>query len=84
MHIKNTVQNAISLSKGIIDQKLETELKEWTINRLSTEMQNCQSGLINLKTTYNEDSLFKASIDVIIERLQAYCEELITHLDARV
>lgn len=73
MHIKNTVQNAINLSKGIKENKIEIELKDWTVNRLLTEMQNCQTGLINIKTTYNEDSLFKASIDVIIDRLQAHC-----------
>ena len=79
MHIKNTINNAIKLSKGIIENKVDTELKDWTVNRLATEMQNCQSGLMNLKTTYNDDPLFKASIDVLNDRLQEHCKELLNY-----
>lgn len=82
MHIKNTINNAIKLSKGIIENKLETELKSWSVQRLAKEMQNCQAGLVNLKTTYNDDPLFKANVDVILDRLQAHCAELISHLSA--
>lgn len=81
MHIKNTINNAIKLSKGIIENKLETELKGWSLHRLATEMQNCQAGLMNLKTTYNEDPLFKASIDVLNDRLQQHCKELLSYCE---
>jgi hypothetical protein len=83
MHIKNTINNAINLSRGIIEKKIDTELKSWSVNRLATEMQNCQSGLTNLKTTYNEDPLFKASIDVLNDRLQEHCKELMKHYDEK-
>lgn len=82
MHIKNTINNAIKLSKGIIENKLETELKGWSVHRLATEMQNCQVGLMNLKTTYNEDPLFKASIDVLNDRLQQHCRELLSYCES--
>lgn len=44
-------------------------------------MTNCQSGLTNLKTTYNDDSIMIANIDVLLERLQANCEELHIYLE---
>lgn len=84
MHIKNTINNAIKLSKGIIENKIETELKTWSVHRLATEMQNCQSGLINLKTTYNDDPLFMASIDVLNDRLQQHCKELLSESNEKI
>ena len=46
-------------------------------------MQNCQSGLLNLKTTYNDDSLMIANLDVINDRLKAHCEELIEYISTK-
>lgn len=76
MHMRNTINNAIKLSKGIFTNKIETELKNWSIQRLANEMQNCQLGLVNLKTTYNDDSMMVANLDVILDRLKAHCAEL--------
>jgi hypothetical protein len=76
IHIRNTINNAMKLSKGLATNQIETELRTWTLNKLMQEMNNCQQGLINLKTTYNYDTSYKASIDVLSERLQANCEEL--------
>ena len=76
MHIKNTINNAIKLSKGLIQNLIQTDLRQWTIEKLIEEMQNCQGGLLNLKTTYNDDYSFKATLDVLGERLEANCEEL--------
>lgn len=56
--------------------QIQADLKQWTIDKLLQEMSNCQGGLLNLKTTYNEDHSFKASLDVLSERLQANCHEL--------
>ena len=81
MHIKNTINNAIKLSRGIVDNKIETELKKWSLSRLTNEMQNCKHGLLNLKTTYSEDSLMIANLDVITDRLTAHCEELHVYLN---
>jgi hypothetical protein len=78
IHIKNTIHNAMQLSTGLKARTIQTELKEWTFQCLHTEMQNCQAGLMNLKTTYNDDPLFKASIEVIHERLNAHCKELMS------
>jgi hypothetical protein len=39
-------------------------------------MQHCQTGLTNLKTTYNNDAIVFANLDVIIDRLEANCKEL--------
>jgi hypothetical protein len=83
IHLKNTIQNAIELSNGIKNQTIQTDLKEWTLQCLLAEMQNCRSGLINLKTTYCDDYLFQASIDVINERLQAHCFEFLK-LDSEI
>lgn len=76
MHIRNTISNAIKLSKGLMTNQIQADLKQWTIDKLLQEMSNCQAGLLNLKTTYNDDHNFKASLDVLSERLQANCNEL--------
>jgi len=76
IHIRNTINNALKLSKGLMSNQIDTELKKWTLQKLIQEMLNCQQGLINLKTTYNDDYAFKASLDVLCERLQANCVEL--------
>lgn len=76
LHIRNTINNAMKLSKGLMTNQIDVELKQWTLQKLIQEMTNCQSGLVNLKTTYNDDYSFKASLDVLCERLQANCDEL--------
>lgn len=81
LHIRNTIMNATKLTKGIVSKQIDIELKDWVLLRIFTEMTNCQSGLTNLKTTYNNDSIMIANIDVLLERLQANCEELHIYLD---
>lgn len=81
MHIKNTINNAIMLSKGLIDGKIETDLKMWSIQSLAKEMQNCIMGLTNLKTTYSDDSIIICSLDVISERLQQHCRDLMNYTE---
>lgn len=83
MHIKNTVNNAVKLSKGLSDNSIDIELKSWAIQRLATEMQNCQNGIVNLKTTYCDDSLMVANLDVITERLQAHYNELVNSVSMK-
>ena len=70
MHIKNTINNAIKLKKNIINKVVDVELHDWTIERLTIEMRNCQVGLQNLKVTYNDDTSVKSMLDVLLERLQ--------------
>jgi hypothetical protein len=81
LHIRNTIMNATKLTKGVVSKQIDIELKDWVLTRIFTEMTNCQSGLTNLKTTYNDDSIMIANIDVLLERLQANCEELHIYLE---
>ena len=83
MHIKNTINNATKIIKGIMSNQIEIELKTWTLQRFLSEMTSCQSGLVNLKTTYLGDTSMVASLDVICERLQANCAELSAHDDEK-
>lgn len=76
MHIKNTINNATKIIKGIMSSQIEIEMKAWTLQRFLSEMTSCQSGLVNLKTTYINDTAVVAMLDVICERLQANCAEL--------
>lgn len=78
LHVKNTINNAIRISKGILNNQVEIDpsLKMWTIQKLVTEMQNCSNGLLNLKTTYIDDSVMVANIDVIKDRLEANCVQI--------
>jgi hypothetical protein len=75
-HIKNTILNAIKITKNIMNNQIEVELKNWTLQQISIEIRNCQTGLTNLKTTYNDDAVMKSQIDVLLERLNVHCEEL--------
>ena len=84
MHIRNTILNATKITKGIINKQIDIELKNWTLQCLFTEMTNCQAGLINLKTTYNHDAIMVSSIDVLLERLKATCNELHVHLSSPI
>jgi hypothetical protein len=74
MHIKNTIANAIKLSRGLVDGSVETKLRQWSLHTLTNEMCNAQVGIVNLKTTYSGDSLMIANLDVVSERLAAHCE----------
>ena len=74
--IKNTINNAINLIKSLNNNEINIDLKEWTLTTLLQELINAKEGLINLKTTYNDDGVFKASIDIIIDRLEAYYNSL--------
>ena len=71
MHIRNTINNAVSLCRDISAGKYEVQMKAWTLAQLSKELSNCQTGLINLKTTYADDSVMVANLDVILNRLKA-------------
>lgn len=76
IHIKNTINNAIHLIKCLYNREIVVDLSEWTITTLLQELIHAKDGLINLKSTYNEDSVFKANIDIIIQRSVAYYESL--------
>ena len=81
IHIKNTMSNTNKLIKGIMTNQIDIELKTWSLHRFLAEMINCQAGLVNLKTTYLDDTSMVATLDVICDRLQANCLELKTYLN---
>ena len=81
LHIRNTIMSATKLTKDIMKRQQEIESRDWVLYRIFTEMTNCQTGFTNLKTTYNEDSIMIANIDVLLERLQANCEELHLYIE---
>lgn len=83
IHIRNTINNAMKLTKGLMTNQIQTDLRQWTLETLMQEMTNCQPGLINLKTTYNDDHAFKATVDVLTERLQANCIELRDYMNVQ-
>lgn len=76
IHVRNTINDAIKITKGLLGNTLHTDLKHWTISAINQEMKNCETGLHNLKTTYIDDSSFIANIDVLIDRCKAQSEEI--------
>lgn len=76
IHIRNTINDAIKIAKGLLLNNLQTDLKIWTISSINQELRNCENGLQNLKTTYMDDSSFVANIDVLIDRCKAQCDDM--------
>lgn len=76
IHIRNTINDAIKIAKGLLNNSITTDLKVWTISSINQELKNCETGLQNLKTTYMEDSSFVANIDVLVDKCKAQCDDL--------
>lgn len=81
VYAKNTVNNAIKIARSIIlnciGSQTCSQISQWTLRRIFEEMEGCEQGLNNLKsTTYVADSMMVANLDVITERLRAYRDEL--------
>jgi hypothetical protein len=76
VHIRNSVNDAIKIAKGLLGNNVQTDLKVWTISAINAELRNCENGLQNLKTTYMEDSSFVANMDVLIDKCKAQCDEI--------
>ena len=75
MHVRNTINNAVTLYKDISADKFDVQMKAWTLSQLAKELGSCQTGLLNLKTTYAEDSVMVANLDVVLNRLVAFISE---------
>ena len=75
MHAKNTITNAVKINRSIMAMP-STDISAWTLRRMLAELEACESGLQNLKTTYADDSMIIANLDVIIERQRAHREEV--------
>lgn len=76
MHARNAINNAIKISKALIEAFEKTELACWTLDRLVHEMEQCDVGLQNLKTTYANDAMMVANLDVLCDRLRAHKGEV--------
>jgi hypothetical protein len=76
IHIRNTVNDAIKISKGLLANNLQIDLSEWIVLALNEELKKCEVGLQNMKTTYEDDSSFVANLDVMIDRCRAHSEEI--------
>jgi len=76
LHIKNTISNAMKIAHMLMKETSPEMLSQWTVNRILDEMIACESGLENLKTTYNGDSMMLANLEVIMDRQCANRAEL--------
>lgn len=86
LHAKNTLHSAMKichLLMAAVHADAPTDpMSLWTIRRIYEELSACESGLQNLKTTYQSDSMTLANLDVVIERQQANRRELNTFLES--
>lgn len=76
VHIRNTINDAIKIAKGLLANNIQSDLKIWTVTALNIELKNCETGLQNMKTTYMDDSSFVANMDVLIDKCRAQCDEI--------
>jgi hypothetical protein len=81
IHIRNAINDAIKISKGLLSNTIQSDMKIWTVNAFNQEIKNCINGLQNLKTTYEEDPCFVANLDVLLDRCKAQYEEIDKALD---
>ena len=96
MHARNTINSAVKISKSMMSAQLQqqqqqhhgphqdsAELARWTLIRLVVEMEQCDVGLRNLRTTYTTDSMMVANLDVLSDRLRAHKNEVSNFIIAR-
>ncbi len=80
MHIRNTLSNALRILNTLLGDdgggggSTQRHLRLWSLHQVLTEMRGCESGLQNLRTTYVDDSMTVAAIDVLVDRLRANCD----------
>jgi hypothetical protein len=82
VHAKVTINNSIKIARSMMSGPSST-MTDWTLQRIYDEMEHSEMGLKNLKTTYVNDSMMIANLDVLIERQTAHREEIGTHLALR-
>lgn len=83
MHVRNTFNSAFKISRFLITTPGASYMTYWTLDRLVTEMAQCEIGLQNLKTTYSIDSMMVANVEVLLDRLIAHEAELNKFLSKR-
>jgi hypothetical protein len=82
MHAKNTLNNAMKITRLLMAAAATAndDMARWTLQRLVVEMEQCETGMQNLKTTYANDSMMIANLDVLIERQSAHRSEVMRFL----
>ena len=88
MHARNSIGSAIKINKSIMGAGPSSNdpipsMALWTLDRMSSEMEQCEVGLQNLKTTYASDSMMVANLDVLADRLKAHKTEVVGFLGKR-
>lgn len=85
MHVRNTVNNAIRIARGLMDVVGHAGaapsghapcFRDWTLTRIMQELEGARHGLVNLKTTYSDDSVMIANLDVLVDRVAINCEDI--------
>jgi hypothetical protein len=77
-HVRNTISSAIAIITNFMNQYKNdvTWISAWTINRLCEEMERCEAGMCNLRTTYADDAAVVAALFTMSERIKAHCKEI--------
>ena len=68
------IDNAFSQLRLYADKEKSTS-EQLFVMRLTTDLENTIKGLQNLRTTYNNDSVAQARIDLLVERVQTQLNE---------
>lgn len=85
MHVRNTVNNAIRIARSLIDGTAGpcTQFQEWTLMRITQELEAACHGLVNLKTTYAGDSIMIANLETLGDRIKVNCDDIQRHVDLK-
>jgi hypothetical protein len=73
--ISRVVDTAFSQLE-LLQKKHSTASNQVFLVRLQQELKNASSGLTNLRTTYEDDSVTRSRIDLLIERIEDTLETL--------
>ena len=79
MHIRNTANNAFKIAQHMMEMRntsSESGISEWTLNLIMNELENARNGLVNLKTTYVNDAIMIANLDVLVDRISINCNDI--------
>lgn len=80
-HVKNAVAGAVQIAQSIMTNSAGLDWNgAWVLERLSSEMERCETGLRNLRATYSTDTSTIAALQVLSERLAAHHAQIVQFL----